>query len=571
MNQRVRIYDITIILLGLTAVASLFWGYNPSLGIVTLAVFLAGLLLYAVISRSRRFGAYWNDLAWALVILCALVGLAFLIQVIPPAVIRRVDALSGLQYWIDGYEIKPAPGVPDLAVSLIKTEWRRNSVATVLEGGLFLAAGLALAGESLRQKRWAWAAVGVMLAALLLTRSLGAWMAILAAGLVWLAFYWRPARGLLVAGGAAAMALVGFVLLRGDIQALNEIPVLGGLLGALFARPDRLEVYRNSLLLIQDYPLTGIGLGRQFEFVYSRYTLLIPFGFFTNAHNLYLEIWLQQGLLGLAAFITLAAGILVNIRWRMEGVERLRFQSTWVALLTVLIHGLFDARQYDDVLCWLPFFALLGLNARLLLTKEAKPTGSKWLAAVPPAAGALFLLAALLFLPRSAPLSAAYWADLGALDQQRAELNASLSPAQKASLLEHAQSCYDKALAAQPDNCTANHRLGLLALDARRFPAAAAYLEKARAASPDHGGISKALGLAYTFTGQLESARPLLEGLPDIIPELNYWGYTFLKESGGKPVPPELQAAGLNAYRLSLMLDPGQEDVKRFVDQESGE
>lgn len=571
VHRQVWVYDGPAILLCLTAVAGLFVSYDPDLGIVTLFFYLVALLLYGIISRGgKQRIVSWHVAAWGLVILCAAVALVFILQAAPLYIIRRVDALSGLRYWVEGTERAPAPGVPALLLALVKTQPRMNSVATFLEGPLFLAIGLAFSNHSRKKQRAALAAAALMAAAVLLSKSLGAWLAVLAAGLVWLAFYWRPARYLLLAAGAALLALVFFVIARGDISALGQIPVVGSLLGSMFIRPDRLEVYHNSLLLIQDFPLSGIGFGRSFSFTYSRYTLLIPVEFLTNSHNLYLEIWLQQGLLGLAAFIALAVGILANARCQLESGDRRLFYATWVGLLAVLVHGVSDARQYDDPLCWVSFFWLLALNARLLLHDHECSAVNGRLAWIAPGAGALFLLAALLFRAQHAPLPAVYWANKGALLHQRADLDATLGEWEKEPLVERAWADYIKALAWHPANRTANHRLGLLALDAGDFPAAVKYLETAYAADPHHGGVSKALGLAYAFTGDLAAARPLLEGLPDIVPEMNYWGNTYLKGGAGEAgrPSPEMKAAGLHALKMSLQLNPGQAELKKFLEEQ---
>jgi hypothetical protein len=48
---------------------------------------------------------------------------------------------------------------------------------------------------------------------------------------------------------------------------------------------SRLDLYRHSLSLVQDFPFTGIGLGDQFAMVLSRHALLIQVPFLTYPHN----------------------------------------------------------------------------------------------------------------------------------------------------------------------------------------------------------------------------------------------------------------------------------------------
>ena len=63
----------------------------------------------------------------------------------------------------------------------------------------------------------------------------------------------------------------------------------------------RLTLWRNSLDLALDYPITGLGLA-SYEMPYSSYVLLVHVGYLTHAHNLLLDVWLGQGLLGLLIF-----------------------------------------------------------------------------------------------------------------------------------------------------------------------------------------------------------------------------------------------------------------------------
>ena len=83
-------------------------------------------------------------------------------------------------------------------------------------------------------------------------------------------------------------------------------------LGRIFDRPDRLDLYRQSLWLIRDYAFTGVGLGGQFALALSRYVLLIQVPYLTYLHNLYLEVWLQQGLIGAAAWVWLLTAFVLS-------------------------------------------------------------------------------------------------------------------------------------------------------------------------------------------------------------------------------------------------------------------
>ncbi len=92
--------------------------------------------------------------------------------------------------------------------------------------------------------------------------------------------------------------------------------------------------------------------------------------------------------------------------------------------------------------------------------------------------------------------------------------------------LQPAEAAFREALAWNPAQRTAHHRLGLIALDRRDFEAAVFHLEQALLASPTHRGLRKALAYAYLWAGRPESAVSLLQGLPEARAELaNYAGW----------------------------------------------
>ena len=138
----------------------------------------------------------------------------------------------------------------------------------------------------------------------------------------------------------------------------------GGFASAAAAgRPDRLGVYDHSLTLLRDAPFSGIGSGDQFARVLSKYALLIQVPFLTYSHNLSLDVWLEYGLLGFAAWWALAAAIAVAAVAGERAALGWRFRGLWLGLLAIHAHGLTDARQSVDVWTWLPFFAIAGAFA----------------------------------------------------------------------------------------------------------------------------------------------------------------------------------------------------------------
>jgi len=541
---RLAALDLPLAFFLLSAIIGVWPAYDRSTCWKPLAALVAGFLLYGLISRLATSHAWWRAIATAIVLTGVLLSLYFVTQYDHLGYPEKVGAIGRLGALI-GRIIPPA------AIWVPHT----NSVATFLEGVLFLAVGLVLVAE-----RWAWRVAGTVSAgliglALLMSASRGAWLAVLVASVLWVALHWRPARVAVIAGAVLVVGLVIIVIVRGDITVLGDIPIVDRTLAPLFIRPDRLDVYRNSVYLIQDFFLTGIGLGEQFPMVLSKYALLIQVPFLTYSHNLYLEVWLQQGLLGAVAWLWLMAALYQAARTHAKPGPDFLYQATWLGLTAVFVHGISDARQYADLWCWFPFFGLLGLDAAILLRRaHATPQRRCWM--FPAALVGVFLVVVLVSLN---PVPATWHANLGCVLQARADLPASLEDGQRAPLRQEAADHYRRAIQIAPHDRTAQQRLGVMLADENRFHEAVEHLEMAWQADPGNTTTHKALGLAYVWVGELERAKPLLQDVPDIVQELNVWGWWRGTQ--------QQTEQSMDAYRMSLLLDPDQPGVRERLEQ----
>lgn len=539
---RPALYLIPVALFVASAVPAAFVGYDPGLAWPTLAVLLGGGLLTAGLALAGRKARLWEAAAGLFVLLCVLVAGYVITQMGRLDYDEKVGVISSLAALIGRITPNLARWQPNL-----------NSVATFIEAAPFIAVGLAFSTAN-RKLRFLWlGAAAILLGGLLFSASRGAWLAVAAGTLLWAACYWKPARWLAFGAAAGMAVLILYVLVRGDITAISDIPVLSSVLGPLFIRPDRLEVYRNSLALIADTPFTGIGLGKQFALVYSRYELLIPFLYLSYSHNLTLEILLQQGLAGFIAWVGVTVTVFSAAWNHRHHPQRLILESTWVGMAVILLHGVSDARQYDDLRCWLPFFLLLGLNIALLWEHAPDKPRLAWMI---PAGVAALGLGMYLALLGSVP--AAALTNRGALLQQRADLQAGLSGAEQAALREDAKDLFLEALEEAPGQRSTNQRLGMIYLEQLDYPAAITVLEQALLADPEHPGTRKALGLAYAWAGRTEEALPMLRDLPNIVDEMNYWGWHFDDLDNPR--------AGYHSLLVSLALQPNQPEMVEYAE-----
>ncbi|MCS7246120.1 MAG: O-antigen ligase family protein [Thermomicrobium sp.] len=205
-----------------------------------------------------------------------------------------------------------------------------NAAALTLERPALAALSLALASGG-RHHRWWWLAAAVTGVATVLTFSRGALLALLLGlfALLWLLRRYRVAVSLLV--GSLFSLILGFAAFPDRLSA------------GILAGGDslRLAIWRSSVAMLADRPLTGVGID-QFLYQYvPRYVEPVawPERFTSHPHNVVLEVWLHFGLTGLV--VLGSAGWLV-----VRAVRRSRHWPLGVAagisLLGGFVHGWVD-------------------------------------------------------------------------------------------------------------------------------------------------------------------------------------------------------------------------------------
>lgn len=162
----------------------------------------------------------------------------------------------------------------------------------------------------------AFLALGAMLAALFFSYSRGAWIGIGAA--LGITFLIRSRRAAMI--GLAAGVLLGVVVLLGQFNIIPNVvserfATVGDYFGfedvrgvrandANFAIVERRAHWQAALAMFENSPWVGIGIGNYAD-VYPRYALPKwddPLG---HAHNYYLNVLGEAGLLGFGAYVVL--------------------------------------------------------------------------------------------------------------------------------------------------------------------------------------------------------------------------------------------------------------------------
>lgn len=258
-----------------------------------------------------------------------------------------------------------------------------NAAGSYFVMALFLA--LALAISLHHRRRWTAGAI-VIATALWLTGSRAAYIAGILAAAAALAIRWtaRERRRGLVAGA------VGIALIAGATLVAFASPKRGNQGSSETAIDIRFGMALAGVRMIEARPLFGVGLAefhqRSGEFVSQKLLTEFPVSLHENAHNNFLQVAAELGLMGGVTFAWLvAAGLFIVTRQARRAVDRdpaplivaaaiASFVMTWLAGHPLLI---------PEAACvfWIVFGAAVGTTA---VVDGSTPThrGPWWIAAV---------------------------------------------------------------------------------------------------------------------------------------------------------------------------------------------
>ncbi|MBI5566694.1 MAG: O-antigen ligase family protein [Chloroflexi bacterium] len=477
-------FDWQIVPFALSALSGLALAYNQPVAVIRCALIAIGVMLYLFCANARDAQTR-SILRALLIVLPALITIYFVLTNDWAKSSNKLPLLSALPALIGGLpQFNPNVVGGSLAM-LLPLQWK------ALEH---------------QQRAIKFGVIAITLIGLALSLTRGAWLALALVSGLWFAWRWlnqrmanqRQARWIWLAGVLALAVIGGVVIFATPLG--DRLLGLGG---------DRTHIWRNSLALVGDYPLSGFGLG-SFEMAYSSYALLTHVGHTVHAHNLWLNVWLEQGLLGLVALI----GLVFNAWWPRSGSSGWRMAAL-ASLGVVLIHTLVDDPFYGY---GGPLMSVLFVPLGLL-HRRGNSTGVEALAGSrikPSPTFAVWAIAALgvaiLFVLPSG--RAVIEANLGAIDQTRAELSVYHWPevglqdvlretggVELGSAIGH----YQAALALDAASASANRRLGQIELARRQIDVACDHLQRANATA-DQRATRQLLGECYALRGEVEQA-----------------------------------------------------------------
>ena len=355
--------DLPILLLLLMVPVGVWAAAIKSLSLPQIYRIVLGVGLYysaaGTLTSARRL---WHFVAWLLIAVPVL----------------ALIALLGTQ--LSGSKFPLSAALYDWIPSFIRPFWRPaglgpNSVAGGLVMLLPLTIGFALGG------RRRWLRIACALASLfagsvlVLTQSRGAVVGLTFAVLVMFVLWNRwflltiPAVFL---GGLAALGVLG-------VDWLSQFMLSSTATSAVASLEGRLEIWTRALYMIQDFPITGVGLGMFDHIMDLLYPLFIvaPEADIFHPHNMFLSQAVSSGLPGLIGFLAL---IFLLFAMAVQSIGLSQREEAWPlalgllgALVAYLVHGMFDSPTSfvrASAILWI----LFGLQAALWLHLRGQQT-----------------------------------------------------------------------------------------------------------------------------------------------------------------------------------------------------
>jgi O-antigen ligase len=488
-------------------------------------IVLAVLLYYALAAQPKK------NLGWiSSILFCTGFGIAiyFFLTYDFVALPRKVEVVNHIGRWV--MEIVPRSGWTAIHPNYVA------GIAAVTTPFILYPAGKLVRRKTFFSTFVSAIIVGgvaVALVAILMATSRGILMAIACAFGGWVIWWMINLNGSRMRLRPEAvfppliLAFLGVVVLFLYVGPANAAGAVSQ--DYYYGTGSRGELFARSLYLLSDFPFTGGGLNA-FPGLYSHYMLGIPNFNVSNSHNLYLDVAIEQGLLGgLSVLIIFVMSIWFTARAiaKTDSPQtRMLAWLTFFALVIAFVHGMVDDYLYNGPGTLL-LLSMAGLSMvlkpeRVHLASSGNQRISRLVA----------LLLIGFFMINLNNVRSAWSANLGAVRMAKVELagfptNQWTDPA-ILHALQQADDSLRSALQADPTNRTANHRLGLIALLRGNFPSAAAYLERAKQEAPNHRGIIKSLGYSYVWLGDTEKASLLLSKIPEARTELDiyvwWWG-----------------------------------------------
>jgi putative inorganic carbon (HCO3(-)) transporter len=358
-------------------------------------------------------------------------------------------------------------------------------------------------GSHGRRRLFSALALLLALACLLFAETRSAWIGF-AFSLVFLTFLIRKTRTVrfrlkTMAPLFAVFLVIILLLLLSQDLIVERISQLWDPQGSVFIR---IHTWEAAFSMIKASPVFGSGLGT-FQIVfpgfrYPGFELEVPIGNLLHAHNEYLEIWAEMGILGLALFLWLMIGFfryaIKNLRGGRGGLIALGLIS---GIAGVLVDSLFSSSMRWTGPAF-TFWLLFGLAVATTGSEEASPKGRGR-----KPRGALAHVAVISVVLVCSALIARW-----DIEKYKANIHvgkglAFLDGGSRA----EAASEFRGALDNDPRSVVALYLLGCLNVEGRDFHAAKEWFQRVEKLAPDFANIHEWRGYLLFHLGDLAGAE----------------------------------------------------------------
>lgn len=243
---------------------------------LVLLCFLGGYFLTVLLIRTRE---WLQNCVWAALSASVLVSLYGIFQYFSGSLTTNA--------WLDSDMFE------DISGRAISTLENPNMLAEYLILLLPLAAAQWILHSGVRRRTAAFLSCGIIGLCVVLTWSRGAWLGLIFGAFVFLLIWSRRSIYLIVAG-VASVPFLPLFLPDSIIQRFTSIGNLGD-----SSTSYRVNIWRGAVHMLKDYWISGVGVGEAaWGTVYPRYSLA-AIETAPHAHNLYLQTWVQLGIVGL--------------------------------------------------------------------------------------------------------------------------------------------------------------------------------------------------------------------------------------------------------------------------------
>jgi len=488
-----------------------------------------------------------------------------------------VVAIIGVLQYADIHLI-PTPHVRfgNLGISTLGNP---NFVAHYLEIAILLTLGLMVICRALWLRGLLVSVLLFLCYYMLLTQSRGGWLA-LACGLFF--FFWRIGRSALRQTPWSAVIIA--VLLIGVVAEFglrattghdgNENPY-GGLWGFVervgsraasavnmqhISIVQRRLIWADTIELIKNEPLLGVGVGN-YEFALPAYRTAsrhrewqqyigdlphMPY----YAHNEYLEIWAESGVLALLLWL-LTLIVIVRTSWqtalgREDSEGRIMAWALLAAIVAVLVHAVFSLNLQEPVSA-LHFWIVVGAMGALCRARTWTWSLSVWGRGIA-GMGALVVILGGSYLCFSIILGDYYYFQGQKKYYDHRQFN-------RAFLF------YDKAAEWRPSEFRHQHMLGLAALQTRHMGKAEVALRNCIYLHPNNAAALRLLGETLYWRNKATEGIPILQravALDPLHADTYAWLSRSLQRRGreGGETQRATQEKAIDTWRQALAFAP---------------